>query len=71
MDFRVLSTMPWIHLFASPACNLNCEYCTQGTIRTNKVSEDFLENHALLELISQIPPTSFYISGGEPLIHPG
>jgi len=71
MDFHALSSMPWIHLFASPACNLNCEYCTQHAVRTNKISDDFLKNNELLEFINRIPPTSIYLSGGEPLIHSG
>ncbi|MHA1305521.1 MAG: radical SAM protein, partial [Candidatus Heimdallarchaeaceae archaeon] len=63
--------MPWIHLFPSPACNLNCSYCTQKIVWKSKVSQDFLQDPKLLDFISRIPPTHIYLSGGEPLIHPG
>jgi len=35
------------------------------------VSGDFLQDPALLDFVGRISPTHFYLSGGEPLIHPG
>jgi organic radical activating enzyme len=47
------------------------QYCTQRIARTSKVTSDFLHDQQLLEFISGIPPTHIFLSGGEPLIHPG
>ncbi len=71
ISMRGLATMPWIQLFASPACNLKCDYCSQQSVRRHKVTHDFLQDPELLEFICRIPPTHIYLSGGEPLIHPG
>ncbi|MHC4697379.1 MAG: radical SAM protein [Planctomycetota bacterium] len=79
MGFRVrdLGTLPWIQLFVSPKCNLWCEYCSHQLSHPRQRSSspgnrrDFLSDSEFLDLIETIPPTHFYISGGEPLIHPG
>ncbi|MBN1917651.1 MAG: radical SAM protein [Verrucomicrobia bacterium] len=74
---RELAAMPWIQLFASPACNLRCPYCSSPA-NWRRMSQpdnidavDALQKPEVLELVERIPPTSFYLSGGEPLIHPG
>lgn len=69
MIMRELASLPQIQLFASPYCNLECDYCTQKAFRTRALSNDFLCNEELLNTISNIPPTHFYMSGGEPLVH--
>lgn len=71
INMQKLAALPWIQLFASPACNLKCEYCSQQNVRTHGVKDDFLQNSELIEFIKKIPPTHIYLSGGEPLIHPG
>lgn len=71
LDMVRIARMPWLHLFASPACNLRCEYCSQGSVRKARVSDDFLQDKALLTAVDKMPPTHFYLSGGEPFIHPG
>ena len=74
---RELAAMPWIQLFASPACNLRCPYCSSPA-NWRRVGQpddinaaDAFQKAVVLELVERIPPTSFYLSGGEPLIHPG
>lgn len=71
MDIRKIALMPWIHLFASPFCNLKCPYCSQRQVWSSKFKNDFLQDAELLNLFARIPPTHIYLSGGEPLIHPG
>lgn len=77
MNFHELSSMPFIQLFASPACNLSCSYCSAPMKRNRhsllkRISEvDFLQSPEVHDLICNIPNTHFYLSGGEPLIHPG
>ncbi|MDP8207388.1 MAG: FkbM family methyltransferase [Candidatus Electryonea clarkiae] len=70
-SIQELAGMPWIQFFASAACNLSCEYCSQAQNHHKKVSENALLDPEVREFMADIPPTSIYVSGGEPLIHPG
>ncbi|KIX12657.1 radical SAM protein [Dethiosulfatarculus sandiegensis] len=71
MKFRKIAQMPWMHLFGSVYCNLSCPYCTQRTNRTDQIGDNLYQDKNLYSLLEQIPPTHFYLSGGEPLVHPG
>ncbi len=66
-----MKDLPTIQLFASTYCNLKCPYCSQGQRRKPELAEDFLSDPALLRALEQWQPTHFYVSGGEPLLHPG
>ncbi len=67
--------MPYLQLFCSPVCNLNCKYCSNRKRKQQGEGENkdfnFLKSKDLHNFIKNIPPTHLYVSGGEPLIHPG
>lgn len=73
---RDLGSKPWIQLFVWPVCNLRCPYCSNALSHPEARSwageghRDLLSEPNLLDLIETAPPTHFYVSGGEPLIHP-
>jgi pyruvate-formate lyase-activating enzyme len=73
---RDLGSKPWIQLFVWPVCNLSCPNCSNRLSHPETRSwalegrRDLLSDPGLLDLIETAPPTHFYISGGEPLIHP-
>lgn len=71
MNLRELVERPLIHVNASPACNLACAYCSMGTLLTDRIDHDFLEDAEHLDFLARIPPSHLYVGGGEPLIHPG
>ena len=70
-----IAKMPWIQIFLSPACNLDCKYCSNPRKdrrnETDKAAFHILESDDVVDIIKDIPPTHLYVSGGEPLIHPG
>lgn len=70
-SFVEMAKMPWIQLFASTACNLKCEYCSQSHNHHKAVTSNILRDSVVLEFVESIPPTHFYVSGGEPFIHDG
>lgn len=71
MSLREALSRPLLQMHASPACNLRCSYCTQGLVLTHKVTDDAFADPDALRAIAQTPPAHLYLSGGEPLIHPG
>ena len=71
VPFSRIAQMPTIHLFASPACNLECPYCSQIDGRTSLSFQDILFDQDFIERVSRWQPTHFYVSGGEPFIHKG
>lgn len=71
MPLRELVERPLIHVNASPACNLKCTYCSMGDLLTDRITRDFLGDAEHLDFLARIPPSHIYVSGGEPLIHPG
>lgn len=60
-----------VQMHASPACNLKCAYCTQGLVLTHKVTDDCFADPDVLRTVRNSKPLHLYLSGGEPLIHPG
>ena len=71
LDFDQLAVMPTIQAAVSPACNLSCPYCTQSDVRHNRIKKNLLTNQDFLKFAIKLPPTHFYITGGEPLLHNG
>jgi MoaA/NifB/PqqE/SkfB family radical SAM enzyme len=68
---RVIHRMPTVHLGVSPACNLKCSYCSIEPVRTRDIRDDFLMRPEVRQRFRSLPPTHFYIGGGEPLMHQG
>ncbi len=66
-----LANMPIVQFFASPACNLNCAYCSQRHLRRSQITDDAFADMDVQERIRSWPPTHFYLSGGEPFHHSG
>ena len=62
---------PWIHLFGSTFCNMDCPYCSQNDNLTHSPRKGVFEEETLLNRLSTVPPTHLYLSGGEPLIQQG
>ncbi len=69
LPFSQIAQMPTVHLFASPACNLSCAYCSQLDHRHTRVNEDAFADPELLGMMKSWPSTHFYLSGGEPFFH--
>ncbi len=65
--------LPWVHLFLSLRCNLRCVYCSQQYAIKSLGYDDQggMSDEALRAFYQSIPPSHFYLSGGEPLIYPG
>ena len=69
-ELRALVARPQIAVSGSLACNLRCTYCTQIDVLLTRVTDNFLDDPRLNEVLERSPPAYVSVSGGEPLMNP-